>query len=703
MKKKVQNHKISQNFDNKKNESNISTTFLFTKGSIIRALAIIFILTFIAYFSALDNEFTNWDDKNYVLQNKHIKEASTENIYNLFFGEECFYMGNYHPFTMLSFLFDYQFAELTPFAYHLHNVILHIFNSLLVFAFLFLLLQRLKFKSTLFIATLVAIMFGINTLHTESVAWVSERKDVLYTFFYLISIILYLKFTESKKPAFYIFSLLTFVFSLLAKAQAVTLAPTLILIDLLLDRKLVSIKNFIEKFPFFIFSLIFGIIALKAQASDEAIHSYTEFPIYGRFVYAAYGLCMYVFKTFIPINLAAVYPYPDIFYGTIPKSYFLFLFPVSLAVFFLFRFFNRKSLFIFGILFFLVNISIVLQFIPVGSSIMSDRYAYLPSIGLFIFFATAILKVIEKSSKHKKIIISFIGIYVLVIIFLTIRQNNVWHDSLTLWNQTISVSPNSPIAWNNRGSAKDKLKQRTAAIADFSQAIKLKPDYTNAYFNRAIAQDGIGKLEEALTDYSKVIELKELKKANNPHKDVANLAMAYTSRGVVYGKIGNINAALADFNKAIEVSPNYALAYSNRGFAKTHINKHDEALNDYNFAIQLDSTIIEAWYNRGNHWLNAEKYDSAIADYQKVISLNVDYELVYYNYALAFYKKGEIKKAKTLFSKQIELKPKQAFSYYMRAKISIEQGENQAACSDFRKALELGYNYAKAEIEKYCK
>jgi len=326
-------------------------------------------------------------------------------------------MGNYHPLTMISLAIDYQLSkkfssdtpppqqiigendpppEVTPYIFHLCNIIFHLINTILVFWVIFLLFQNFKPDTRFWVAIITALLFGVNTIHVESVTWISERKDVLYTMFYLFSLLAYIKYLNKKKYTFFALSLFLFILSGLSKGQAVSLAPTLIIVDWLYKRKLLSRKVILEKIPYFAIGLVFGIIAIYAQEEGEAIHAMDEYAFYYRILFAAYGSTMYFLKMLVPHDLAAIYPYP---HGGVPIKFWFYLIPLTLYIFVFVWALKKAKNIAFAIAFFFLNIALVLQFIPVGSAIMADRYAYIPSIGFFLIIALLMKWVFEK--RHK--------------------------------------------------------------------------------------------------------------------------------------------------------------------------------------------------------------------------------------------------------------------------------------------------------------
>lgn len=677
-----------------------------SKKQWLLASVIIVVFTAVAYIPAFKAELTNWDDKSYILENPTLKSISAENIKRIF---SEYYMGNYHPLTMLSLSIDYKIGgeneegEINAWIYHFNNILLHILNSILVFYLIFLLIKRFE------IAFVAGLMFAVNTLHVESVAWASERKDVLYALFFIASLISYIYYINKKELKFYILSLLLFILSLLSKGQAVSLAVSLIAIDFLFQRKLLNKKVIFEKIPYFILALLFGIIAIYAQKEGNALHSEESYAFYKRIAFAGYSFTQYLIKLFVPVKLSAIYPYPDIIHQTVPAYYWLFLIPSLLIVYLFFYFLKRNKIYAFAIAFFVINIVLLLQLIPVGSAIMADRYSYIPSIGFFIFLSYFLVKLIDKYYAQAKLLKLFIALYIIFLSILTFNRCKVWQNSMTLWDDTIEKSPTAVVALNNRGSTKDRNKDHKGAIEDFTKAIIYKPDYKHAFYNRATARKELAKesgdtslFRQAINDFDKALKFD------------STFVEAYHSRAIAKENYADyistteqkkqllINA-LKDYDKALKLNPEYEEALVNRGVAKGKLGMLNEAIADFNKALQLNPKNASIYSNRGLAKDHAGNFEGAISDYNKAIEIKADFTTAYLNRALVYRKIGKLQEAIKDFNKIIELDNQNAAAYYFRGIDLIKLNNKQKGCEDLQIAQKLNYIYAKSAIEQYCK
>ncbi len=634
----------------------------------------VLIITLIAFFPAINNGFTNWDDEGYVLKNYLIQDLSFANLKN-FFSENV--QSNFHPFTMLSYAVEYHFFQLNPKSYHITNIILHLLNVALVFTFIYHLLKNkeimfgIEKKSSsllpvnsqlpLITATITSLLFGIHPMHVESVAWVSERKDVLYGFFFLISLLFYLRYAtrEKNKSLNYTLAITFFICSLLSKGMAVSLSLVLFAIDFFLRRKF-SLKLFIEKIPFFLLSITFGIIAIYYQKSTDAIQDHTLFAYYERIIFACYGTIMYLFKLLIPLHLSTFYPYPLYENGYLPIAFYLAPLGILALVFFIYKYLKtphkqeqdsiadseNKSGVLFGIAFFLVTIVFVLQLLPVGSTIISDRYTYIPYIGIFFIVGQSFGSFyLSKNPKQTslRIIFSLVLIaYSLSMVFVTRTRCIVWKNSFNLWENVIKNYPQVSVAHTNLGLAYKKLGDKSderklshydEALKEYNKAIEVDPNYKDAYENRGNLFFLTQKYDLAMKDLQKALHLK------------STSSVAHNSLGAVYFSIGKYDSALVHFNEAIENDPVLSDAYKNRANTYSVLSRFSEAIVDYNRYIKFEPKDPPPYYWRGLAFQNTGKLDEAISDFDNALQLGFNAADLYLNRSKIYFDKKNYKQA----------------------------------------------------------
>jgi tetratricopeptide (TPR) repeat protein len=544
---------------------------------IILSLCLILAIPSIFFFPSLKNDFINWDDQQYVTENKMITEWSWRNIETIF---DRTYMGHYHPLTLLSYSLEYRFFKLNPFAYHLTNLILHLLNGLLVFWLILML------KGGVLTSLVVSLLFAIHPLHVESVAWISERKDVLYSFFFLGSLVVYLTYLKTRGRRYYFLSLFLFLLSLLSKSMAVTLPLVLFLCDTLLDRKF-DRKCLIEKIPFLAIAFIFGIIAIFAQGSPETMSQNPSSPFpknifimsevltiyFSKLLLMSEVLTSYFPKLILPIKLSCLYPFIKEIGGVWSYVYLTTIIGFLIAGILLGRY-NKKITF--GTLFFFITI---LPVLPV--KIMADRYIYIPSIGIFFIAAEGFYWLYRSKLEPIKIVKPILAILLIGILgtysFLTWERCQVWKDSMSLWNDVLKNYPSLQIAYNNRGEAYLRRGDYDRAISDYNQALSIHPGYETAYYlyeNRGTAYLLKGDYERAIADYDQALRIKP------------NYAMAYHNRGTAYLNKGDFEGAISDFNKALGIDPGYAETYFYKAIACEKIGHLQEALESYRGFIE---------------------------------------------------------------------------------------------------------------------
>lgn len=678
------------------------------KNNFFVYLAVLVVVTFGVFATTFNNTYTNWDDGKYVEENPLIKPLNGETVAKMFFSDklyERYWMGNYHPLSMLTLNLNYVFASKdeegipSPFGFQLVNILLHIINTLLVF---FILRKLVKNNNIAFFA---ALLFGVHTLHVESVSWIAERKDVLYTAFFLTSLYFYTLFAEKRKAGLYVASFILFILSLLSKGQATSLALTIILIDYFYERKLLSLKVIAEKIPFFILALIFGLIAIEAQKQGNALQVINTTPILNRIGIAGYGFTMYILKLILPIKLCSVYPYPDIVHQTIPAYFWLGLLTIAGVGFVALKTFKKNKIIFFSIGFFAVNIVLLLQLLPVGSAIYADRYAYIPSIGFYLLVAYFASKIKSKQLYYG------LGIsYIVILSFLTVTRIGVWKDSRSLWEDVIVKQPKSVVAWNNLGSVYNRVSQeykdnldfenyeayKIKAIECFDKGIARKPDYTSAFYNR-----GFSKRELGIFKNDTAMVLDAIKDLSSSISTDLTFVLAYIERGNAYDWLNDYERAIIDYNTALQYQPNNFQLFVNRGISKGKTGDFDAAIVDFNIALEKNPDAEEIYANRGLAFAFQKNYELALQDYNKAIELKPDGN-TYFNRGMIYYNVGENEKAIVDFQQSINMNFVIGDVYFYKAFCEKRVGQNEIACQDMQIASQKGFSMANSQLSAFC-
>ncbi len=620
-------------------------------------VAAILLTTVIVYSNSLNNSFVKWDDDKYVCNNKDIRQLNGQSILRFL---TTYYLRMYQPITMISYACDYKLGELNPLTYHRTNCIFHLLNVLLVFYAILLLTKQMS------IAAISALLFGIHPLHVESIAWVSERKDLLYSFFYLGSLIAYVLYRKRNNSyKLYFLAIPLFLLSLLSKSAAVTLPLILVLTDYYLGYK-PAFKNSLDKIPFFTLSVIFGVISLISQRIIGSSWDYvTGYTFLDRLFMGAYAFTFYIIKSILPFGLSAIHPLPLKPAGLLPVKYYISGLTFIAFMWMIIRVFKskadetlRKDI-IYGVLFFVFTIAPIL-FIPVGQAVVAERYTYIPYIGLFVILGRVYVYLGQKkytwAPKPQYLYAAVIGIMLIVFAHGAYARNAVWRDTLALFSDVIDKYPEAGLAYNNRGNVRRDQSDFQGAMEDYSKAIEL--NYDDAYNNRGILRNRMNDYKNAIEDFNRALNGK------------SDREVVYYNRGIAKLNLGDFGGAVEDFGKAIEINPRYSDAYNNRGFVRYEkLSDFAGAINDFDTAIRLSPAEPDLYYNRGNAKTLAGIYQDAIIDYDRALQIKPDYGEAYFNKGITL----------------------------LRLKKVVP------ACLNWNKALEFGAAHATKLIQMYCR
>lgn len=565
----------------------------------------VLVITFVVFIPSLNNDFVNWDDDVNILENNYVRELNGENVKKIF---TTHVIGNYNPLTILSFAVDYHFWGENARPYHAINLLLHILCTALVFLIIRLL------GGSYMLAFIVAMLFGIHPMRVESVAWVTERKDVLFGFFYLLALICYVRLLQKKKLIFYFLAIIFFVFSLLSKIQAVALPLSMLMIDYLLKRPL-RWKLVVEKIPFFILSLATGIIGIYFLQQAESLEATNIYPIFQRIFVGMYSLVVYIIKSIVPYEMSALYPYPKI----IPAVFYLSVIVIIFLVYVVIRSARKTRHVVFGTLFFFLNIVFLLQVLGAGQGFLADRFTYIPYLGLFYLYGRGFESLYDSRKKLRPFIISAGFIYLIIMGAVTWKRCDVWQDGGTLWTDVLKKYDNIATPHNNLGKFYRENNRYDEALPHYNRAIALNPDGYLAYNNRGKIYFEYRQFEKALADYNKAIEL-------NP-----DYAEGYANRGSVYGQLQQYEKAIDDLSKAIELDPGFSQAYANRSLVYFYMKEYEKAIEDCTIYLQFNPDDDGFYNHRAICYRNLNENEKALQDYNMAVRLEPANGVYYYN------------------------------------------------------------------------
>lgn len=461
-----------------------------------------------------------------------------------------------------------------------------------------------------------------------------------------------------------------------SKPAAVVIPLLLICIDFYLKRK-VRPKAFIDKIPFFVLALIFGLLTIEAQTSAGGLVG-KNFTLFQRVSFVSYGFVMYLVKLVVPFKLAAFYPYPI---ATAQESLpFIYqLMPLFAAIILGIVAWTWRStrLIVFAFAFYFFNIVLVLQFISVGKAIIADRYTYMAYTGLFFAIGYGFHQLYHSRRAYQKLLQGALGLTVLVLGFLSFQQTKTWKNGETMWGNVIEKYPNSMV-YTTRGDFYMNDQQYDKAFADFTQAIALNPREYDAYNLRGNIHRREKRYEEAIADYQKALEIQP-----RTSKAMLNLGNVYFER--------NENEKAFDlYTQIIQGEPNNANALCNRGAIHFRQKNYEKALEDLNKAIAIDEDYFDAYMNRGVVYSVTNRYDESLQDYSKCLSLQPNNTNVLRFRAIAYQQLQDHSAAIKDFNQLIKLRPKSAPFYVMRSKSHFAMGNKSLALQDASKAKEMG-------------
>ncbi|MBI1289531.1 MAG: tetratricopeptide repeat protein [Flavobacteriales bacterium] len=589
---------------------------------------ILMVLAAAVYYPMMNAEFVRWDDTHYILQNLLVRHFSWEAVKDIFTTKQV--MGTYSPIILLSWMIDYKIAGYDPRWFHAVNFGWHLLNITLVYG---LIKRWFANKEVALVSTL---LFAVHPMNVEVVAWATGRKDLMFVGLLLLSLWFYHKYAIGKRPlVIYGLTLLFFVLAVLAKAVAVVLPVILLLLDVFVYRKKFSFKLVLEKLPFFVIALAGGIWAIVAQKDVGAIQSANDIPVWMTPFLFTYRIAQYLIRFVWPPYLSNFYPFDEMLGQGLPWYVFASLPAVLFLFFLLWRYGRKLPLTFFGVLFFTVCLLPVLQLIPLGNSLIADRYVYLPYIGLFISLVLVLVEVGKTASKPMNLSLNVIVlVWIIALGFRANLQARVWESDRTLWSNYIEHYPDDDMGYGKLGIYYADHGEMEEAMDCFNKEVEKDPDFYSGYTNRGLAYEEMGDFDRAFADLNKAIELRD------------DFAMSRINRGLAYLNTGQLQKALADLEKAIELEPQNPAAHYNLALTMERLQKVPEALDHYSKAIEIDPKNPELYYHRGRLYALTFKLNEGLADIDRALELNGNDPKYYVLRSEIYISKGDKRMAK---------------------------------------------------------
>ena len=452
------------------------------------------VITFAVFCRVATFDFITYDDTSYVTANPHIQTGLIAK--NIVWAFTSSHASNWHPLTWLSLMLDYQLFGPDAGWLHITNLLFHTANTVLLFILL------LRMTKALWPSAFVAAAFALHPLHIQSVAWVAERKDVLSTLFWLLTMLFYVRYTERNSIGRYVFSLFVFALGLMAKPMLVTLPVILLLLDYWpLKRKYSSGKLILEKIPFVFLAWVSSVITMIVQQQSGAVKDIVKFPFDIRVINAIISYVKYILKMFWPVNLSVFYPHPgrSLHFSDAVIPAVLLAVITALAI----RFARTHGYLLFGWLWYICTLIPVIGLVQVGDQAMADRYTYIPLIGLFIIIAWGLPELLARYAFRKTILTIAAAVVLLVITVSTCLQLRYWQNGVTILERAVEVNPTDRFAQANLGVAFLRKSSYDDAIVHFEKALQIDPCDAMSHLNIGVAFFRKDKIDQAVLHFEK--------------------------------------------------------------------------------------------------------------------------------------------------------------------------------------------------------
>jgi len=575
------------------------------KGFLMGILAA---LALFIYAPTLSNEFLSIDDGLLIYENPAVQIMSMQTIGHIFssYDPEL-----YIPLTLLSYQLEHALFEFQPYYYHATNMLLHIGNSLLLFAIVTMLAKKRS------IGFLCAALFAVHPIHVEAVAWAAARKDLLSTLFFLSSLYFYLQFKETRYVKDRTKSIGSFVLALLSKATVVVLPVVLLLVDWK-EGGSVTMRNIKQKMPYFVLSILFGVIALGGKSQYASVLS-----VFDRILLFCKSSVFALQKIFVPVDLTMVYQQATPVSITAQEFWLPVLIIIALTAVCI-RSYKQKKSIAFGLGFFFLAFAPIIATFAKEHYIyfFSDRYAYIPSMGIFFIVATLIVTYGSKQSKViQNGIHGLLTIIILTLAVLSSQQAQTWKNDQSVFEQVIKVYPDNAVGHHNLGIVLMEQGLTIEAEELFMQAVQLDTSYPYAYANLADIAVEKGDMAQELSFLQFAVDRAD----QRPILSMEDLALYYYL-GQALEQRGSITDAIVQYEKAAEKAPHVAQAQYNAGVMYNKYDRKDEALEAFRRTVELAPKDLPAQYQLAAVAAGKGNVQEATRALEVVVSINPQYE-----------------------------------------------------------------------------
>jgi len=554
-------------------------------------IAILTILVLSIYWQVGKYPFIAFDDDVYVYENSHVRQGLT--LKGIAWSFTTFHGSNWHPLTWISHMVDVELFGMNAGWHHRMSILLHLLNTVLLY------LVMSKMTGGIWRSAFVAALFGVHPLHVESVAWIAERKDLLSTLFWILTMGVYLRYTRRPSLGRYLPVAIFFALGLMCKPMVVTLPFILLLMDWWPLRRMTlnnsqnfgspsySLSTFsgliLEKVLLLGFSAISCFVTFLAQSWEGAVQSFDYIPFGMRISNGFVSYVSYLWKMVWPSSLTVFYPHPATAQSGLP-AWEITGAALLIGTFSLLAVWQRhcRPYLGMGWLWYLGTLIPVIGLVQVGNQAMADRYTYLPLIGIFTAVAWAIPSLFLKGRLRQLLLGVLGGMVIVALSSVAWHQTSYWRDDVTLFSRSLAVTKNNWLAWNNLGFAYDKLNRPQWAMTCYRNAIRIKSDYADAWSNIGAIYIKSGQPEQS------IVYFREALKANPYYtKALNNLAAAYY-------ELGQPEQAIMYYWKALQIKPDYAEAWYNLGLSYVQYGQPDRAVSCFREALRIKPDFKEA-------------------------------------------------------------------------------------------------------------
>ncbi len=537
-------------------------------------LCAIVVLSFLVYINTINNDFVHWDDIDQIIDNPDIRALNWSTIRSMFTKS---YVNMYQPLVTLSFAVERSLFGTDPRVYHFTNLFFHLLNILLVYA----VIHRIVGHQPT--ALFAALIFAIHPMHVESVAWVTERKDVLYTFFYLSALLLFIRFENEQQQKWYWWSLGVYLMSLLSKSAAVTLPAALVLIRWYWQKQW-TMQGVFRLLPYLVLAIIFGIISLITQQPQQNDAFFQSYTLIDRLLISLYPIAFYALKYVVPFGLSVFHPFPIKIDGLLPWHYYVAPVVVLLLGLLLLLRWEKSREVKFSLGWFLIHIALYLHLFPVGSAVAAERYTYVAYIGLSVLMAQTAVWLLQHS-RLKYILALLLCLITASFSFISHNRVKIWNNTIVLFDDALEKTGHTETTGNmlclgylSKGVEKLTQGDTITALSLFDKAIFFDSTYYGRYEQRDRIYFKQRQFQQALTDISNAL------KYSTPEVDITAL---YELRGLAYLRTQQYDKSVKDFIEILQYDSLIGRIYANRGIAFIHLNKREDACNDFQKALSI--------------------------------------------------------------------------------------------------------------------